>query len=179
MIILDRLERNQAIGLHRQNIVADILDYIHRKKRGTSVYTIHTNYSVVRSVGSREHITWIYREGDTIVVRPKKSSPDILIYRDGKLKSAWEITNYDKTSFMKWDRLYRYIKNLSKFDCDKILVVSYPENFRKVHSGKTEAYNIENTENLLAKKGIFVVYLGWYDKLPEQNNQGCLDKQCQ
>ena len=170
---MSRLEHNQAIGLYRQEIVANILDYIHRKEHAVSVYTIYNKYSLAnksKGGGSRGDRFYVYREGYTIVVRPLKKAPDILVYKDGKLKSAWEITNYAKTSFMKWKRLYRYIKNLSKFECDKLLVVSYPENFRKVHKGKTEEYNIENTEKLLAKKGIFIVYLGWYDELPKEGN---------
>jgi len=171
-----RQERNQRTGKLRQQIVADILAYIYKQEPETSVYTITNTHSLLDPKvggGTQGDKFYIYREGYTIVNRPgKKRGPDILVYKDGKRKSAWEITNYAKGSYMLYPRLYRYIKNLSKFDCDKILLVSYPDNFRHMHPDKTDEYNIEWTEKFLAKKRIFVVYMGHQDIPIEEEIEG-------
>jgi hypothetical protein len=111
---------------------------------------------------------YVLREGYTIISKESRKGPDILVYKNGKLMSVWEVTNYAKGSYMKHSRLYRYIKNLTSFDCVRVLVVSYRDNFRKVHPDKTAEYNIEWTEKKLAKHKIFLIYMEYKDRLPEE-----------
>lgn len=158
------------LGLHRQKIVADIISSIHKNNPEINVYTIYNKYSLLdpkRGGGAHGDRFYIPREGYAIVVRPQRKAPDILVYKDAVLKSAWEITNYSKDSYMMYHKLYRYIESLKQFDCPRILVVSYPENFRKIRPDKTPEYNIEWVEKELAKNHIFLIYMESQDLLPE------------
>jgi hypothetical protein len=128
-------------------------------------------------LGKGKHFSfYVLREGYTIISKEGRKGPDILVYKNGKLMSVWEITNYAQSSYMGFSRLYRYIKNLTNFDCKRVLVVSYRENFRRVHPDKTEEYNIEWTEKTLAKNKIFPVYMGYKDILPEKEISGWIEE---
>lgn len=175
-----RLETNLEVGDLRLNEVADILSTIYKKDYGVSVYTIYNKCSIRKPHRKMLFGTYVYREGITVVVRPLRKAPDIKVFKEGNLWSCWEVTNYGKIMngknkgklcYMKWDRLYRYIKNLTKFDCHRFLIVSHPDNFRLVHPDKTAEYNIEWTEKKLAKEKIFLIYWEFQHKLPEQEEK--------
>jgi hypothetical protein len=165
-----RTEQYRAEGDLRETIAADILRTIYKDNPALSVYTLYNKYSLLdpsRGGHSRGDRFYVYKDGITLIHRPKRKGLDIIVYKDGKKWSAWEITNYSKNSYMKWERLYRYIKNLTSVDCHRFLVVSYPDNFRKIHPNKTPEYNIEWTEKKLAKNHIFLIYYELKHTLPE------------
>jgi hypothetical protein len=173
---MNRLERNHEEGALRVARIVETLKKVYRKDPSVSnvsvpVYTIKHKKNLLLNNG-KGFSSWILPEGYTIISIEKRRGPDILVFKNCKLRSVWEVTNYCKTSFMRYSRLYRYVKNLTRFkDCDRVLVVSYPDNFRKMHPDKAEAYNIEWTEKFLAKKEIFLIYMGDKDALPEEEKE--------
>lgn len=176
---MNRLERNHKEGALRVDRIVETLKEVYRKDPSVSkvsvpVYTIKHKKNLLLNNG-KGYSFWILPEGYTIVSIEKRKGPDILVFKDCKLRSVWEVTNYSKTSYMRWKRLYRYVKNLTRFkDCERMLIVSYPENFRKMHPHKTEEYNIEWTEKFLARKKIFLIYMGYKDVLPEEEEEAIM-----
>lgn len=103
-------------------------------------------------------------------------SPDFwIVSHDGLTVAVIECTNYGINSYMSPSRLYRYIKSLTRFkgNVERVLVVSYPENFSKTFISRTSRKNgrlyyrkvlytdnqsIERAENLLKDHGIRIDY---------------------
>lgn len=101
---------------------------------------------------------YVYKDGITILVRPKRKPLDILVFKNGKLWSAWEITNYRKTSYIRWNKFQHYIKNLTNLHCHRFFVISYFDNLRKViDERRSEEWNIEEAQKVLAKNRIFLI----------------------
>ena len=72
---------------------------------------------------------------------------DLWVNRGKQLVALIECLNWGKTSYMKSDRERRIIKNLSKTDCPKYLICSFPK-------------NIKSTKNL-DSNGVKIIYLGF------------------
>lgn len=149
----ERLNKNLRLQAGREKTIKEILTSIHKEDH-VSVYTItkDNTLNIVSNI-----------EGLKLIVRPRRKGPDFLIMNNRKVLSAWEVANLSKTSFLKWNKVYNYIRNLERYNCAKFLVLSYPSNLRKVHPDKTEEYNIENTERLLARHHIFLMYMEYQD----------------
>jgi hypothetical protein len=68
---------------------------------------------------------------------------DLLIFdkKTGRLVKVVESTNYAESSFMKEDRILRYVNSLNEYDAlpnvEKVIVVSYLTNIMKRISSKT------------------------------------------
>lgn len=155
----ERLKKNLRLQAGRENTIRDILSLIHREDR-VSVYAVTKDNTM-------EMISNI--EGLKLILRPRRKGPDFLVMDGHKTLSAWEVANLSKTSYLKWNKVYNYINNLERYNCARFLVLSYPSNLRKVHPDKSEEFNIENTEKLLAKHHIFLIYMEYQDleALPE------------
>jgi len=99
------------------------------------------------------------------------AGPDILVKLKGKDFMCIEVTNYKLSSNMPNSRLLRYISNLKRYDCYRVLVVSFPENFRytnypykrNLKQPRSEQDRIKLTENLLKKHHIDIFYVGFQD----------------
>jgi hypothetical protein len=183
------------IGHIREREVADILATIYKNNPETFVYVLLDRYSLTglnskfkrllasksldallfykgpfsdgKPMGDR---FYVYRKGITILVRPKNKALDVLVYKDGQRWSAWEITNYNKDSYIRWNKFRQYIKNLTRLQCYRFLVISYFENLRKaVDERKSEEWNIEEAQRILAKNKIFLIVWEQQHKLPKVN----------
>ncbi|MEJ5327538.1 MAG: hypothetical protein WHU54_04730 [Candidatus Bathyarchaeia archaeon] len=181
------------IGHLREREVADILVTIYKNNPETFVYVLLNRYSLTGlnsefkrlfSGKSFDNLLsysgpfsdgkprgdrfYVYRKGITIVVRPKNKALDVLVYKDGQRWSAWEITNYNKNSYIRWNKFRQYIKNLTRLQCHRFLVISYFENLRKaVDERKSKEWNIEEAQKILAKNKIFLIVWEQQHKLPE------------
>lgn len=155
----ERLKKNLRLQAGRENTIRDILSSIYREYH-ISVYTVTKDYTM-------EKISGI--EGLKLILRPRRKGPDFLVMYGHEVLSAWEVANLSKTSYLKWNKVYNYINNLERYNCARFLVLSYPSNLRKVHPDKSEEFNIENTEKLLARHHIFLIYMEYQDPeaLPE------------
>ena len=112
---------------------------------------------------------YVPREGTAIIVRSKNKPFDIMVYRQGRKWSVWEVTNYRRTTFMPIIKLRNYIQNLvrSRFP-RKYLVVDFPENLREaIDRSKSAEWNIKQAEKEITESGITLVYWHKYNALPE------------
>lgn len=153
------------IGRARQDLVADILRKVYESK-GYEVHVFENRTSLLdpkKKMPSGDRF-YVYREGVTIVVRPYRKPLDILVYKNGKRFSAWEITNYEVENFMPYSKFWKYVDNLTIYTDSphKFLVVTSPSNFRKLLSDRTEEHNIRYAEENSATNHIFLIY--WEQK---------------
>jgi hypothetical protein len=149
----ERLKKNLRLQAGREKAIMDILTSIY-KEYHVSVYTITRNNTL-------EIISNI--EGLKLIRRPRRKGPDFVIMDGHRILRAWEVANLRQTSYLKWNKVYNYIRNLERYNCARFLVLSYPSNLRKVHPEKSEEFNIENTEKLLARHHIFLIYMEYQD----------------
>jgi len=99
------------------------------------------------------------------------AGPDFLITKSGKPFAVIEVTNYQQSSNMTNHRLLRYIANMTRYKCYRLLVLSYPENLRYANYSyrknliqpKSDSERIRVAERLLAKHGINVSYFEYQD----------------
>lgn len=139
------------------------------------VYVIYNKYTLLdkphgKPRGDRYYVP---REGTAIIVRSKNKPFDIMVYRQGRKWSVWEITNYRRTTFMPIIKLRNYIHNLVNSGFPrKYLVVDFPENLREaIDRSKSSEWNIKEAENEIIKNGITLVYWHKYNALPELEKQ--------
>lgn len=153
------------IGKARQDLVADVLRKVY-ESNGHEVHVFQNRTSLLDQRKKMPHgdTFYVYREGVTIVVRPYRKPLDILVYKDGKRFSAWEITNYEVKHFMSYSKFWKYVDNLTIYtdSPNKFLVVTSQLNFRKLFSDKTEEHNIAYAEENSAINHIFLIY--WEQK---------------
>jgi hypothetical protein len=141
--IRQKLEEAEIIGERRQTVWYNQLVNLFKK---------NSNFSVFNNQGSH-------------------AGPDILVKFEGRDYLCFEITNYKQSSSMTNKRFLRYIANLSKYNCDRQLVLSFPENLRYANYSynknliqpKSELERIKLAENLLKKHHIHVFYVGHQD----------------
>ena len=85
-----------------------------------------------------------YEQGYSVYRNATPKAPDFVIVtrNDGFIILVAECTNYDKDSYFSYPRLYRYIKTLSSYNgnLERVLVVSYPDNFRMIGKYKSWTY---------------------------------------
>lgn len=172
-------------GWLREKIVANILEKMYLDNPAIPVYVLYNKYSLrdpKKGGGPRGDRFYVYREGITIVVRPKHKPLDIIIYKNGKRWAVWELTNYGKNKYMKPNRFQHYLKNLKNFECpNKFLVVNYPENLRKAIRYTTkdipslEKWNTKLAEIKLAKNNIFLIYWEEQDLPLEEPIEGWIE----
>jgi len=158
------------IGKVRQDLVVDMLRKIYESK-GYEVHVLQNRTSLLdprKKMPSGDRF-YVYRDGITIVVRPYRKPLDILVYKNGKRFSAWEITNYKVNNYMSYSKFWKYVDNLTLYtdSPNKFLVVTSPMNFRKLFEDRTEKQNIRYAEENSAINHIFLIY--WEQKTePEE-----------
>jgi hypothetical protein len=75
-----------------------------------------------------------YKDGYSVYLnRINKVGIDVLVRKNGMPYMAIELTNYDKTSYISFNDVKRYVGNLNfwdKYNALKLIVVSFPENLK-------------------------------------------------
>ena len=104
-----------------------------------------------------------------------KNEPDIIIWKKGHIPyMVVELKNYDVKGYMIEPTFKRIIKNLMKYECYRLLVVSSNNNLivRKRHKYKDKTYHytysdISHTRELLSKYNINIMVLDRQDGVTE------------
>lgn len=159
------------IGIIRQREVVKILKSIYQEK-GFKVWAYEQKHSgIIDRIKKRPKgdVVWHTTQGITIINRIENKPLDIVVYKNGQLWSVWEITNYSQDSYFQIPKFRTYIDNLTKYSrpCYRFLVVSFPNNFRRLFPEKDKEYNIKWAEKELAKNEIFLIYWELQHKVPE------------
>jgi hypothetical protein len=139
------LKKAKAKGERRQNSV-----YKHFVNWYVTKYSKHfgsTPFNVYNNTGSH-------------------AGPDILVTKNGKPWTVTEVTNYKRTTNMTNKRFLRYIANLSRFKCYRLLVLSFPDNLQYANYSyhknliqpKSQKDRIQLAENCLKQHHIDFIY---------------------
>ena len=72
---------------------------------------------------------------------------DVKIWKNGKLHTVMELTNYKKTSYLSKETAKRYKKSLNRHkNVKKMLIISYPSNISKKLRKEFQKNDIEIKE---------------------------------